>query len=1011
MGYNPTPMVDRPGVFSRRGGVIDIFTPGLNNPVRLELLGDEIESIREFDLNTQRSLMLVEHVTIFPASEVVPNHYDRKVMGQLSEGINFSECDAPFRDRITEELDALAAGISFDYADYYSGYFNEHTLLDHVESSGRAMVVLCEPHEIDQSACDWSIQRDRLFQMKLHQGELPKEFPSNAVDWSSLANVITAWSPSLRLTRYRDPSSDNVDLNFNQAKMYQNDMDELVDDLRANGKSTVIIATQHSQRMSEILSEAGIGVRELRSLGNLPPTGGIFVVHAQLAQGWTFMEFPDDADPLIKLITDRELFGGTSVNSVKRAKTSRRAIDLDQLNPGDHVVHIDHGIARFSGVETIARRNSNQEYLVLSYANEDRLYVPLDQLNRIAHYRGGKDPTPALTRLGTQEWGKIVGRARESTRRLAFDLLKIYAEREVENGHPFTQDTPWQTEMEDAFPFEPTPGQLQAIDEVKRDMQRGKPMDRLICGDVGYGKTEVAIRATFKAVMDNKQVAILVPTTVLAQQHYDTFSERLGPFPVRVELLSRFRTRHEQNHVIRDLRNGDIDVVIGTHRLLQKDVSFRDLGLVIIDEEHRFGVQQKETMKDVKKQVDILTMTATPIPRTLHMAMTGIRDISLIATPPEDRLPIKTYLGESSDELIQDAILREIDRGGQVFYLHNRIRSIEFIRGKLNDLVPQAKVLVAHAQMPEQELVAVMSEFRKRGADVLLCTTIIESGLDLPAVNTIIIDRADRFGLAQLYQLRGRIGRRSQRGYAYMLVPKGQRLSGTSLLRLEAILSASDLGSGFQIANSDLEIRGAGNILGAEQSGYIHAVGLDLYTKLLSKAVSELREDDSGAPRSIDDGQDISIDLDLDAFVPDEFIEDLPTRMNLYRQMVQVNSFEEVDDLEEEWADRFGRLPEEMNSLVFQLRVRLAAWQARASAVVKQDGEIHIKLIDEIGGIRIPLERAVGYGGKVGNTRLRFRVADLEEPDDTLKWGSVLLDILARIADLRNQYDQVIGDS
>ena len=504
-------------------------------------------------------------------------------------------------------------------------------------------------------------------------------------------------------------------------------------------------------------------------------------------------------------------------------------------------MHVEHGVGRFAGTGRTPREDDDREYLIINYAEGDELYVPMEHLDRVTPYVAPLDRPPSLSRLGTQEWKRTKARVERSTREMAAELLSLYASREMAEGHSFALDTPWQVQLEDAFPYEETPDQAEAILDMKHDMESGKPMDRLICGDVGYGKTEVALRAAFKAVTDGYQVAILVPTTVLAQQHFTTFSERLKPYPVRVEVLSRFRTDREQRDIVNDLAEGKVDIVIGTHRLVQKDVSFKNLGLIVVDEEQRFGVAHKERLKQMRSEVDVLTMTATPIPRTLHLSLSGIRDMSAIQTAPEERLPIKTYVSEFSDELIREAIRREIDRRGQVYFLHNRVYNIDYIAGYIRRLVPEAKVGVAHGQMGENGLEQAMVDFAEGNVDVLVCTTIIESGLDIPNVNTLIVNRADTFGLAQLYQLRGRVGRSARRAYAYLLIPQHRSLTETAEKRLKTMLAATELGAGFQIAMKDLEIRGAGNILGANQSGHIYAVGFDLYTRLLSDAVESLR--------------------------------------------------------------------------------------------------------------------------------------------------------------------------
>ncbi|HET9682378.1 MAG TPA: transcription-repair coupling factor, partial [Candidatus Limnocylindrales bacterium] len=606
------------------------------------------------------------------------------------------------------------------------------------------------------------------------------------------------------------------------------------EDAASSHAPRIVITSDQAPRLAELLEEAGVAVGVTDVLTAPPPPGAVAVLDRSLNGG-----FEGGPDGLV-LVTDRELFSNVRV---RRPKAMRRVVPrdiLERLTPGDLVVHVDHGIARY---ERMLRRSSGsgdeRDYLELAFAGSDRIYVPVEQIARVTRYSGGEHPT--LSKLGGTEWLRTKQRVRKAVTELAEELLVLYAARESAAGHAYAEDGPWQAELEASFPYEETPDQLRAVDEVKHDMERTRPMDRLVVGDVGYGKTEVALRAAFKAIQDGSQVAVLVPTTVLAAQHHETFRARFAAFPLRVELLSRFVSRADQEQVVAGLSDGSVDLVIGTHRLLSRDVRFRDLGLVVVDEEQRFGVAAKERLKQLRREVDVLTLSATPIPRTLNMALAGVRDMSVIETPPEDRLPIQTRVAEASAGLVRDAILRELDRGGQVFYVHNRVDTIEAQAEQLRKLLPDARIVVGHGQMGEGQLESVMLRFAGGDADVLVCTTIIESGLDIPNANTIVIDRADTLGLAQLYQLRGRVGRSSRRAYAYLLYRRRERMSEDARKRLQAIFNASELGAGFQIALSDLEIRGAGNILGAEQSGFMAAVGFDLYSRLLADAVEERR--------------------------------------------------------------------------------------------------------------------------------------------------------------------------
>ena len=672
--------------------------------------------------------------------------------------------------------------------------------------------------------------------------------------------------------------------------------------------------------------------------------------------------------------------------------------------------------------------------------------MPLEHLDRVAPYIAPMDRPPSLTRLGTQEWRRAKARAERSTREMASELLALYAARELAEGHSFVPDAQWQSELEESFPFEETADQQRTIEEVKADMESVKPMDRLVCGDVGYGKTEIALRAAFKAVMDGKQVAVLVPTTVLAQQHYATFSQRLSAFPTRVEVLSRFRTQQEQRSVVERLAEGQVDICIGTHRLIQRDVRFKELGLVIVDEEQRFGVAHKERLKRMRQEVDVLTLTATPIPRSLHMALAGVRDMSTMETPPEERLPIKTYVSENSDALIREAILREIDRQGQVYFLHNRVYNIDYMARHIGRLVPEARVGVGHGQMNEGELEDVMLDFAEGNLDVLVCTTIIESGLDIPNVNTLIINRADTLGLSQLYQLRGRVGRSARRAYCYLLVPPSGSMTEPAEKRLRAMLDATELGAGFRIAMKDLEIRGAGNILGAEQSGNIHAVGFDLYTRLLSNAVEELRArgngavsvgDDRPVARTVAGSQEASVngagtaeaidgsvspvederpeptlDIGVPASIPEEYVEDLPARLRMYQRIVTLGTAQgqnsvdgetedgkdvikaQVDEIADELRDRFGPLPWQLVNLLYVTRLRLYAKEAGIESVTRERNRVVLRYGGEIGGARRAMQRALGRHAEVGNTQVRLPMDALGED-----WESALETALRALAE------------
>ncbi|MGE3601257.1 MAG: transcription-repair coupling factor, partial [Dehalococcoidia bacterium] len=747
-----------------------------------------------------------------------------------------------------------------------------------------------------------------------------------------------------------------------------------------------VIVTLQSARLAELFEGEGLAVAPISVVDDPPPPGSLGLVHGSLAHGWSL----NVADGPLLLATDAEIFGFTKQRRAVRQRTSGREAFLAGLTVGDMVVHVEHGIARFAGL--VRRRAPDtgveREYLELRYAEGDRLFVPTEQVDRVDRYVGPSDHAPSLTRLGSGEWVRIKERVRRAVTDLAQDLLRLYAERELRPGHAFGEDTPWQQEMEAAFPYVETVDQLSALREIKGDMEQPRPMDRVVIGDVGYGKTELAVRAAFKAVMDGKQVAVLVPTTVLAQQHVQTFRDRVSGFPVRVDVLSRFRSEKEQRDVLADVVDGKVDMLIGTHRILQKDVSFRDLGLVIIDEEQRFGVAHKERLKQLRSEVDVLTLSATPIPRTLHMSLTGIRDMSTMETAPEDRLPVKTFVSEWDDHLIREAILRELDRGGQIYFVHNRVNNIELIARRLRDLVPEAELCIGHGQMPEEVLERNMLAFQRGEADILLCTTIIESGLDIPNVNTIIINQADRLGLSQLYQLRGRVGRGAHRAYAYLLYDRNHALSETAQKRLQTIFEATELGAGFQIALRDLEIRGAGNLLGSEQSGHIGAVGYELYAKMLGEAVTRMRALQRGETPPPPPPSPVTVDLPITAHIPEAFLPDLNLRLALYQRLGQIAEVAQVDDAVAEIVDRFGEPPPTLRNLLEIVRMKVYARRLGLTSVTLEENVIVLRAPRPIDH-RDRLYGAFGDEVQVGSTQVR-----IAQRGD---WRGTLLRVLERL--------------
>ncbi len=953
LGYTPVPMVERPGEMAHRGGIVDVFPPTSPWPVRIELWGRQVEEIRHFQPETQRSLGLVGEVAVGPAKETL-SHQPPPWLDSL----DLSHLSPEAQERFARQIEGLRRGGGFPGDHFYVPFLARALLIDHLPT--QALVVVDEWEEVAAALAE--AHRQALEAQGELQDELPAGLPLPLAEPSRVLAALEAAPASLRLSRW--PVEGGEGLPFSPVPGYGGQLRRLASHLLTCHPRRVVIVSQQAPRLAELLAQEGVATSQRLQ------EEGVALLHGSLPGGWHLEEAS------LTLITDRELFGFTK----ERRGPPRRYFSLEatlaELSPGDYVVHIDHGIARFAGIVRARTDGVEREYLELQYAEGDRLLVPVEQVDRISRYIGPGGFEPPLTRLGSGEWQRTKQRVRQAVTDLARELLMLYAAREVLPGHPFSPDTPWQMELEASFPYLETPDQLAAIAEVKRDMESPRPMDRLICGDVGYGKTEIALRAAFKAVMDGKQVAVLVPTTVLAHQHYETFRRRLAPFPVQVAMLSRLLSEREQREVVEALARGEVDIVIGTHRLLQPDVRFRDLGLVIIDEEQRFGVAHKEHLKRLRQQVDVLTLSATPIPRTLYMALGGVRDMSLLETPPESRLPIRTYVAPYDPRLAKEAIRRELGRGGQVYYVHNRVQTIAHAASRVQALVPEARVAIAHGQMDEEELALVMEAFRAREVDVLVCTTIIEAGLDIPNVNTIIIEDAHRLGLAQLYQLRGRVGRSDRLAYAYLFYDGRERLTEAAQRRLQAIFEASELGAGFQVALRDLEIRGAGNILGPEQSGHMAAVGLELYSRLLSEATRRLRAAMQGqVPPPPREGPEVVVDLPLSAYLPESYVPELGQRLALYQRLAEAPTPEAVSALAEEMADRFGPPPPPAQRLLLLARLRALARQAGVRSLALEEGKIVARMRER--QTLPPLPPSLGRWMERGPTTLRLDPARL----------------------------------
>jgi transcription-repair coupling factor (superfamily II helicase) len=949
LGYEPVSVVEAAGQFSHRGGIIDVFPPADDLPVRIELWGNQVDSIRRFDPATQRSQERVESFTVTPAREALPRHG----AGAAERVADLLEQDLPedIREELEEHHRGLADSAPFPGLEFYLPYFysSPATLLDYLPRGG--IIVVDDGWEL---ADTWAELEEEALDLKASvekTGALPEDYPLPYATWDEWSEMTTDRAV-LTLGHAREEMASQLADCFVPGPRFGGQLKPLLDHIemaQVQGDRVVVVSRQ-ARRLADLWSRDHAYLSPLEDLRE-PPRSPLTFVQGALDEGWMLQPA---SGVYTQLLTDGEIFGWRRPaprRPVHRRKTAPESTFSD-FSPGDYVVHVEYGIGVFRGLVTRSIEGGEQEYLLVEYGADDRLFVPIYQTDRLSRYIGADDRPPSLSRLGKIQWRDVKDRVKKATEEIARELLDLYAAREVAEGRSYRPDTSWQTELEVAFPYFETPGQREAIVDVKDDMESPQPMDRLICGDVGYGKTEVAVRAAFKAVMDGRQVAVLVPTTVLAQQHFATFRQRMEPFPVEIEMLSRFRTNAEQENILERLLAEQIDVVIGTHRLLQDDVAFADLGLLIIDEEQRFGVTHKEKFKKMRTQLDVLTLTATPIPRTLYMALTGVRDISVIETPPEERLPVTTYVGDYDTALIRRAILRELERGGQIFYVHNRVQTIEVARRRLERIVPEATFGVAHGRMRGRDLEETMVRFVDGEIDVLVCTTIIESGLDIPAANTLVVERAGRFGLAQLYQLRGRVGRAAERAYAYFFHDRKSRLTPEARRRLETIREASGLGDGYTIAMRDLEIRGAGDILGTRQSGHISAVGFHLYTQLLARAVEELKAEREGKPPPPEPLTSIRIDLPIPVSLPEDYVADTWLRLKMYRRLADLNSMEEIEEMEKELVDRFGPLPEPAQNLMYQLRLKALARDAGVGVVTTDNGRLALRS----GGAEFPRE-------------------------------------------------------
>lgn len=957
IGYERSETVEGQGQFAIRGGIIDIFSPIVENAFRIELWGDEIDSIRLLDSFSQRSIENTKKAIIYPMRELVYENSDitfatKNMENELNKTVKLYENNnnlteaTHLKENIQNILEKLKHNKTFSGIDKYIQFFySENTsLLDYFEPN--TIIYFNEPNKISEKA-DF-IKNDFFESIKgrILKGEILPCQSKMILDYSEIINSLAKF-PQILLSNIMSSKKDfilpkdSINFNVKSSSFLKNNLTALYDELYYYKKREYKIificnGKTKCERFNNEFNEKGLTSIFLteEKINNTEydlKNGIIYIIRGSLNKGF---EYPNEK---FILIADKEIFGEekTIRKPSKKKKTSRLQSFTD-LKVGDYVVHENHGIAVFKGIEKIVTDNISKDYLKLGFADEGVLYISVNQLDMLQKYISGGSNAPKVSKLGGKQWNIAKSKAKKAVSELAKDLLILYAKRQKSEGFYYSKDTVWQTEFEDNFPFQETQDQLDAIIDVKNDMESSRVMDRLICGDVGFGKTEVAIRGAFKAVQDGKQVVFLVPTTILAQQHFQTFSKRMKDYPINIDLLSRFRTPKQQKHTLVGIEKGIVDILIGTHRVLSKDINFKDLGLIIIDEEQRFGVKHKEKLKNLKENTDVLTLSATPIPRTLHMSMTGIRDMSILEEPPKERMPVQTYVLEYDEESIKNAIKRELARNGQVYYLHNRVLNIDEESIKVQNLVPDARVAFAHGQMTERELENVMNNFMEREIDVLVCTTIIETGLDISNVNTIIINNADTMGLSQLYQLRGRVGRSSRISFAYLMYKKDKVLQEISEKRLQTIKEFTEFGSGFKIAMRDLEIRGAGNLLGSQQHGHMDIIGYEMYCKLLDQAIKKLKGE------ILEKEFETQIDVSINAFITENYIQNEIQKLEMYKKISLIKTEEDLSDIQDELEDRFGTIPKVVHNLLNIAIMKAYAHNIGVNKIVQRENKISV---------------------------------------------------------------------
>ena len=947
MGYSREELVEGEGQFALRGGILDVFSPNYENPVRIEFFDNETDSIRLFDRVSQRTLDKIDSAAVIPVREAIIADERREALAAaVKKRINSAkkrDDSEYYIETASAELESLTEKRYFPSLDKYISliYGEISSLLDYFSDNN--MIFIIDPKRICDRGKTFEWEKNETVAELKEKGVIGPEKDSFFVGYQDALSKMTK-NAVISLETLTHTSNDFkyrslVSFLTKTTISFHGKIDYLFEDIKRwqkDGYTVVILATTRGrgENLAGVLNDRGIKARFAGDSQEFKQ-GETVVMRGQIKKGF---EYPD-----IKfvLVSDNEIFEQRKSRRKRREDNAARIRSYNDISPGDYVVHSAHGIGEYKGTQKMNVGGVLKDYLKIQYKGTDCLYVPIDQMNQLYKYIGNSaDKQVKLNRLGGNEWNKTKARVKASTDELAKKLIALYAERENAKGYAFSPDTPWQKDFEDTFPYQETEDQLRSIEEVKEDMEKPKPMDRLLCGDVGFGKTEVALRAAFKAVNDSKQVAYLCPTTVLAMQHYETFLKRMDGFPIRIEMLSRFRTAAQQKKILKQLKTGEIDVVIGTHRLLSNDVKFKDLGLLIVDEEQRFGVAHKERLKEIKKNVDVLTMTATPIPRTLHMAMTSVRDMSVLTEPPENRYPVQTYVLEDNPAVILDAIRNELSRGGQVFYLYNRVQGIHRKAAWLQENFPDKTVAVGHGKMREDELEEIMFHMSEGDTDILVCTTIIETGLDIPNANTIIIENADKMGLAQLYQLRGRVGRSNRAAYAYLTYTRDSILSEVASKRLKAVKEFTEFGSGFKIAMRDLEIRGAGNILGPEQHGHMDSVGYDMYCKILSESIS------SAKGEKPQEENDVSIDIEINAYLPESYIASPNQRIDMYKKIAAIENEDDKFQIEDELIDRYGDIPKAVQNIIEVAALKITAKEVGITEITQHGTSLTLRFAD-----------------------------------------------------------------